>query len=193
MMKQQENGMTQKERDDIARVIRDRAKVAKAIVEQRKLELRADVEAQLSAKYKFDDEQWADVTRQADAAVQQAQQVIAEKCREKGIPEEFAPRIELRWYGRGENALAERRGEVRKTLYAKIDALGQAALVTIQKQEVELQTELIAGSLTSSAAKKHLQSLPAVEQLMPPLVVETLQLPPKESNHRALSFGDDFD
>jgi hypothetical protein len=184
--------MTQKERDDIMRVIRERAKVAKAIVAQRKAELQADVEAKLSAKYKFDDELWADITRNANDVVQQADKEIAEICRQKGIPEEFRPGIALGWYGRGENALRERRAELRKVAYAKIEASGQAALVAIQKQEVELQTELIAGSLTSSAAKKHLQALPTVEQLMPPLAIDTLPLPHK-LNHRASQYAEDLD
>jgi hypothetical protein len=57
--------ISKSEREDLSRVVRLRMKVAKTAADQRGKELLADVEAQLSAKYKFDDEVWADITRGA--------------------------------------------------------------------------------------------------------------------------------
>ena len=55
--------MTKTERESLIKLVNRREKVAKAEIEQHKLKLLADVEAQLAAKYKADCEAWADVTR----------------------------------------------------------------------------------------------------------------------------------
>ena len=67
-------------------------KAARSVVDQRKAELLADDEAQLSASYKQDHELWAEITRQARAAVEAADARIAANCREHGIREDFRPR-----------------------------------------------------------------------------------------------------
>jgi hypothetical protein len=73
----------------------------------------ADFEAQLATIYTPDDD--AAMRRlymAADSAVDEVKERIAERCRELGIPERFAPSIHLSWHGRGENAIRVRREEV---------------------------------------------------------------------------------
>lgn len=70
------------------------------------------------------------------------------------------------WYGRGENASALRRGELRAVAKTRIDADARAAKVAIERSSVEMQTELVAGGLESEAARAFLPSMPTTEALM---------------------------
>ena len=49
------------------------------------------------------DETWKKAAEQAQAAAEAAQEVVAERCKEMGIPKTFAPSIGVSWQGRGEN------------------------------------------------------------------------------------------
>jgi hypothetical protein len=181
--------MRKAEREELARVVRLRCKVAKTAVAQRQKELLADVERQLSTIYKFDDAVWADITRHADEAVRWADEQIARICRERGIPEEFRPGMYLSWHGRGENALNERRVELRRRAQTQIAA--EAAKAAIEAREAEALTALIADGLESAEAQAFLNSLPTAEQLMPPVKVPALcgeaKLLPREAG------GDQFE
>jgi hypothetical protein len=163
------------DREELARIIKIRMKAARAVVEQRKSELLADVEAQLSARYKIDKEVWAEITRQARAAVEAADARIAAVCREHGIPENFRPGLSLSWYQRGENADKERRAELRRLAERKIDAAGKEALSAIEMRSADVLTRLIAGGLESAEARAFLESIPVPAQLMPPVVVAELE------------------
>lgn len=102
--------MTRREREDLAKVARLRARVARSAIVQREAELLADVEAQLAVEYASTDEAWADITKGAVEAVAEADRQVAALCRERGIPEEFRPGLNVSWYARGRNAEASRRG-----------------------------------------------------------------------------------
>jgi hypothetical protein len=167
--------MSKSERDDLARVVRLRAQVAREKVAQRELELLAGVEEQLAAGYQDDHELWADITKAAQNAVNEADAQIAEICRENGISEEFRPRLHLDWHRRGENASKERRAELRKVAQARIAAAGKAAKVALKGKEADLLTANIAGGLASDEARALLESMPTVEQLMPPIAVQELE------------------
>jgi hypothetical protein len=156
------------ERDDLARVIKLRAKVAREGITQREAELLADMEDQLAAKYKFDHKLWADIT----AAAQEA---IAEADAKSGIHEDFRPKLSLSWYNRGENALADRRAELRRVAQTRIAAVGKAAKTAISAQEANLLTAVIADGLTSEQARNLLESMPTVEWLMPQMNIAELE------------------
>ncbi len=167
--------MSRSERADLARLVRARARVAKAGVAQREAELLADVEAQLSAVYRFDDDAWADIAKAAQAAVAEADQQIADLCRQRGIPERFRPGLSIGWYGRGENAVAARRTELRKLAQARIAAAGKRARAQIEARAVDVEGEIVAAGLTTTAARAFLASIPQPAELMPTLAVGDLE------------------
>lgn len=167
--------MTRTERDDLAKVARLRAKVARTAVAQREAELLADVEAQLAAEYDFADETWAEITKGAAEAVADADQQVAALCRARGIPEDFRPSLSVTWYGRGRNAVAGRRVELRKVAQTRIAAAAKGAKAAIEASEAEVLTELLAGGLTSDAARAFLESIPSAKALMPPMHVRELE------------------
>ncbi|MFO1128374.1 MAG: hypothetical protein U1E66_08115 [Rhodospirillales bacterium] len=163
--------ITKGEREDLQRLIRQREKVMKSAAKQRSTELLADFESQIAAEYQFDDDVvWAQAAKAAEAEVVKAQERVALRCQELGIPKQFAPSLGLSWRHRGYgNALTKRRDELRLVAKAQIASLEQAAIVKIEQASVEAQTEIAVAGLTSEAARAFVASLPTVESLMPAL------------------------
>jgi hypothetical protein len=159
--------MSKGERDNLARLARQTGKLSKQHVKERLAALRADVEDQLSAEHASDEEVWADITRQAKAEVAKADKKIAEICRSWGIPEEMRPGLILTWSRRGSSASAERRAELRKLAYARIESAGKSANVTIDTRVLQVETELVRDGLESAEAHAFLASLPSAEDLLP--------------------------
>ena len=65
--------MTKSEREDLAKLIRDRERVMTAAAKQRSAELLAEFEQQMASEYRFDEEEtWKQATIAAHAAVKVA-------------------------------------------------------------------------------------------------------------------------
>ena len=168
--------MTKGEREGLAKLCRNRERVAKNDVLAHAAKLRADFEKQMAACYSFDqDPVWKEAHALTEVATEKANEAISEQCRKLGIPPEFAPSIHTNWYYRGENAVATRRAELRKVAYARIDALAKDAKRKIERSSLEIQTKLLASGLESVEAKAFLESMPAPEQLMPPLTLDAVE------------------
>jgi hypothetical protein len=168
--------MTKGERADILMIIRQRDRVLKSATKHRAAELMADFEQKLAARFHYDqDDVWKKSHEAAEAEVEKAQAIIAQRCAELGIPKEFAPGISMGWYSRGENAVAQRRAELRKVAATRIAAIEQEARVQIEKGTLRASQEIIAGGLTTGAAKIFLENMPSVEALMPVLEIGSVQ------------------
>ena len=172
---QADDGLTPRERSDLSALVRKRERVAKTDARQRAAELLADIEAKLAARFEAEDQRWAAVTVEAQKAVDAANQEIARICREMGVPEDFRPGLHLGWYSRGENASRERRTELRRVASTRIAAMELAAKAEIERGSLDAQTALLAGGLTTDAARAVLAALPTVEALMPGLSVDELE------------------
>src|SRR4051794_21343222 len=97
--------MSRRDREELAKLVRRREKLAKAGAETRGAELLADFEQQMAAIYQpSDDPVWTEAYKSAHEAVEEAQAKVAERCRELGIQPRCAPDIKVHWYRRGENA-----------------------------------------------------------------------------------------
>lgn len=168
-------GTTKAERADLQRVTRMRARIAKADVAVREAELLADAEDKLSAVFSAHDAAWRDAQKIADGADAEVNRRIAEVCDARGVPKSFRPSRGSYWSNRGENSLAGRRAELRKRAATRIAASGKAAKLAIDRAEAQVLTEIIAGGLTSDAARAFLESIPTPEQLMPALTVAELE------------------
>ena len=160
--------MTKADRENLQKICRLHAKVAKADASSRSAQLKAEVEAQLAAEYSYDDDQvWKQAHAAAKKAADEAQQIIIRRCQELGIPARFAPELGLHWYRRGENASKERRAELRKVAYSKIDELEKQAKLEIDRSSTDTQTKLLAAGLESSEAQAFLAAMPTAAELMP--------------------------
>jgi hypothetical protein len=176
--------MTRAEREDLLKVVRIRAKVAKADAGARSAKLKAEFEAQLAAEYSYDDDAiWQQAHAAARTAAQEAQHIVARRCEELGIPGRFAPSLHLQWYHRGENAVKSRRQELTRVAHSKIDELEKEAKLEIDRASAETQTKLLAAGLESAEAQAFLEAMPTAAQLMPPVnlqdVRKQIALPPE--------------
>ena len=168
--------MTRGERTDLGALIRRRERLLKTAAKQRALELMADFEKQISAVFSYDDDEtWQKAYSAAEQVVNEAKVTVAQRCRELGIPPEFAPGIDVVWYRRGQNASNERRTELRRVAKTRIDALEARAKTEIERVSVEQQTALISDGLTSVAAQAFLEQMPTAENLMPMLDIDQIK------------------
>jgi recombinational DNA repair ATPase RecF len=116
-----EAAMTKSEREDLQRLVRQREKVLKSAAKQRSADLLADFENQMGAQYSFDqDEVWRQAIAACEPEIKKAQARVAARCRELGIPAQFAPSLDLEWHHRG---YGKRAGEAaRRTAHHGEDA-----------------------------------------------------------------------
>lgn len=169
--------MTKGERNDLARLIRQRGKVMKAATVQRSAELLADFEHHMASIYHYDqDDIWKEANALAKKAAIEAQTMVAERCKELGIPKEFAPGISAGWHSQGENAVASRRAELRRVAKTKIDVLEKTAKTEIEKHTIEAESALILDGLTSDAALEFFNTMPSAEALMPSIEYQDVLL-----------------
>jgi hypothetical protein len=169
--------MTNRERETLSGLIRQRERVAKASAVARSAEMLALFEAQLDRVYHAaEDPVWAAAERMAALAVAEAKTVVAAQCKALGIPAQFAPGIDVHWYGRGRNAAAKERAELRRLAERRIEQIETAARLEIARASVQAQEQVALGGFTTEAARVALANLPTVEALMPALAIaEMLQ------------------
>lgn len=178
--------MTKSERVELGQLIRKRERVMKSLAAERAAAMLVEFESQCAAIYSFDqDEVWEKSFKEAEKVAKEAQATVANRCKELGIPKEFAPSLHLDWYSRGQNAVASRRSELRQVAKAKIAAVQKETIAKIERMSLEAQTEVIAHGLESEAAKGFLERMPSIETLMPALnAVEIKQLQERRQKRR---------
>jgi hypothetical protein len=168
--------MSKGEREDLQRLIRQREKVLKSAAKQRSAELLADFENQMGSEFSFDqDEVWQKAAQEAETEVRKAQTKIALRCRELGIPERFAPSLNLAWCNRGYgNSVKERKIELRNMAVKEIAAMELKAVTEIELSCLSAQEQIAISGLTSDAARNFIAALPGVNTLMPALTYAEL-------------------
>ena len=147
--------------------MRERAKLGRVMAAERSAELLAEAEAQLAEIYQVEDRRWADVTREADAAIAKLEQELAERCAAARIPEIFRPHLSLGWSGRGQSGNKDRRAELRKVLQTRIAAMEAKAITKIDVAKVEALTEIARDGLETTTAMAFIDKMPTPTQLMP--------------------------
>jgi hypothetical protein len=167
----------------------------KSIATERAAAMLAEFDQQLAAIYSFDDDEvWERANAEAEKAVNEANEKIAERCNQLGIPKEFAPSLAFGWYGRGQNAVASRRVELRRMAKSRIAAIEKEATSKIERLSLTAQTEVIANGLESAAARDFLEKMPTIESMMPTInAVELKQIQDakrKPLDDWAVSYGE---
>ena len=86
--------------------------------------------------------------------------------------------------------MSQRRTELRRVAKSSIEAMKLAAVTKIEKQSLELRTQVVAMGLLSAEAKMFLESLAPIEDAMRSLdFVEVERRLELEQNRRRLSHG----
>ena len=112
----------------------------------------------------------------ACSAVDEANERVLARCRELGIRDEFAPRISSPWWLFGGRSSAQDRiKELRKLAKRQIDADLRAAKVEIEHRSLDIQTDPVARGLTSNEARRFLDRMPLVSELLAPLSVAEIE------------------
>jgi hypothetical protein len=167
--------MTSREREQLIRLVKARARQAEREAEMREKVLLAEVQNELTAEYERHDALWADAVTVAEEVAAKANAEIAAACVDLGIPARHAPRIETYWRARSPDySDRNRRAELRKLAETRLAALTKTAKTAIQGAALEAETQLVMGGLQSGEAQQTLASMPTVEQLMPPLTLDDL-------------------
>lgn len=168
--------MTKGERDQLLQLVKKRERVMKVKAQERSAMLLADFDVQSAKVHHWDEDAvWARVKAEAEKAVEEAQIAIAARCQEIGIPAEFAPGLQMFWSGRGHNAVASRRAELRRAAKSRVEAIEKEAVSKIEGMSLEAQTQIISHGLESEAAKLFLETMPKIETLMPSVQVTEIQ------------------
>jgi vacuolar-type H+-ATPase subunit H len=192
MNQQQARRLSRNETHDLSMIIKERTKVLRAYAEEQAAKCLADFEGKVSKIYQYDqDEVWKRATEEAMEVVKKSQEKIEERCRKLGIPKDLSPQLQLGWEGRGQMKAAARRAELRRVAKSEIDAMLKAAIVKIEKQALDLRTQVVAMGLLTSEATLFLESLAPVEDAMQAIdfaQIETKMLEQKQANKR-LGYG----
>jgi hypothetical protein len=167
--------MTKTERAELARLLRLRARVAKADIDAQGAKRLAEFEQAISARFDPLDRAWADLTTRANEIVREADRELAERADRLGIQPEFRPRLYCA-FGPGGGAMLtrDRKVELRRAASTTIDARAKAAKVEIDRTEAALQTKLAASAIESEQAAAFLAEMPAIDGLMPSLSFEEI-------------------
>jgi hypothetical protein len=162
------------DREALIRVVKDRAKLAERDAHTRAKVLLAEVHDLMTAEFAANDALWNDLLL-AQEAVAKLNAQIREQCAAMGIPAKYAPEIGMHWHSRSlQFADKERRAELQRLAEARLSALTETARVEIQRQALDVTERLIVGGLESEEAHRFIETLPTVEDLMPPLSLADL-------------------
>lgn len=168
--------LSRNETHDLGMIIKERTKVLKSHIEAEGTRLLGEFERQIAAVYSFDDDEvWKAAAEEALKAAKEAQEKIAKRCEKLGIPRTFAPGLSISWQGRGENALKERRTELRGVAKAQVKAMMAEAVVKVERESLDLRTQIVALGLLSPEAKMFLQTLKPVEAAMQALAFDDIE------------------
>jgi hypothetical protein len=166
--------MTKGDRDQLIRLVKARARQAKAEAKQREKVLLAEVLAEMSAEYEAREQMWADAVAIAEEAAAKANEQILACCADLGIPAKHAPRLTVGFIRKPWEATysSDPKADIVKRAQAKLTALTETAKVMIDADALKVETALVAGGLQSDEAKAVLEAMPTAEQLMPALTLD---------------------
>lgn len=181
--------MTKADRESLAKLVRQRERLAKTSAAERSAVLMADFEQQADRIYSFnEDKVWREAVMAANAEVMKAQVTIADRCRELGIPGPFAPTLSVNWHQQRASVSAER-AKMRHVAKRRIEQIEASARTAIERASVAAQESLLVGSLTTESAGLFAESLPSIEELMPQLSMSDLQQALIEERPLSRGFG----
>ena len=167
--------MTKPEREALAKLIRQRERLAKTAAAERSAALLADFEQQADREYSWnEDDVWRSAVLAAREEIAKAQTRIADRCRELGIPGPFQPTLSVGWHQQRASVGMER-AKMRQVAKRRIEQIEASARTAIERASAAAQEALLVGGLDTEAAKMFAESLPVVEELMPRLDMAQLQ------------------
>jgi hypothetical protein len=159
------------ERDELRRIIRARFKVLRCDVEQRKAELHAELEASITAQFAAQDKQWADAKFLIEEAAREANRKANDVLRSLNVEDgRYDPRNEYSVISARsvDHVMPTReRAALSRQGVRDIEAKVKAALLELERREVDLLAELATTALESAEARAFMVRIPTVSELVP--------------------------
>ncbi len=162
--------ITKAERQELRSAVRTRFRVLRREIEQRKMELIAELDEQLRDKFAAADAMWIETISGLDDIVRDANKKANDYFRGRKIPGYYEQgRIEynLVYLNTQISKPRDDRMDLRREGLSKIDAMVEAAKLRLETEEADLLQRLIVDSLESDAARAFLGSIPTVSALVP--------------------------
>lgn len=162
------DSMTRKDREQLVQVAKMRARVAKASIDQRELALKGQIEDELQALFETESDMAERAMQRAQAVARTAQADLDQWLDEHDVPSRMRPRIGVAdpSRGYGDETIASRRAALRSLANARVKALGAQAKVELDRSCADTVTSLIAGGLDTEEARRTLDQMPTIDQLM---------------------------
>lgn len=157
------------ERRELRSVVRQQFKVLRTEVKQREAELIAEAERRLMDRYRDEDKRIDDLNWRIKEIAEKAQREIDDLMREHGDQEDGG-----RWFRRdgrisctGVSRKTEDRTQLHRALTAGIKDQVQQATLALDRQEADLLRSLALESLETAAARRFIERIPTVGELVP--------------------------
>lgn len=160
--------MNKTERDELRRLIRARFKVLRSDVEQRKAELITELDQEIAARFADVDKRWKDAMFVIEKIRLEANGQINQVYRDLIGKDEYGTAMDhnlvtIRHIGQPHN----NRGHMRNVGIQRIEARCKAALLELERREVELLSDLATSALESTEARTFMGRIPTVTDLVP--------------------------
>lgn len=158
--------ITKTERAELRSIVRQQFKVLRAELDQRELEMRANVEDQIAERYAAEDEKWSVLQHEVHEAVMECNRVINDSIYKHGYQEKGP--TERMWVMEPSMKQPQAdRTELRRHAHSRIRAQVRDARLSLDRQEADLLRTLAVGALETDEAHTFLTSIPTVGELVP--------------------------
>jgi hypothetical protein len=160
--------LTQRDRDALLKLARERADVAKVTARRRTADMLAQFELEMQQHYeRQDNEVFSRVTDVLAVDVQKAREEINKECERLHIPVKFRPQIRVAWDPGG--ACGVERQMLLELAKKQAAAQEMRAFEAIEQATVEAKTAIVAASFDPGVAMQALNAMPSVQTLIPPM------------------------
>lgn len=162
------SGINKGERTELKSIVRGQFKVLRAELDQREIEMRAEVEDQIATKNAAADERWEVLQHEVHEAVLACNRQINDAIVKHGYQAKGP--TERLWVNEPKmsapNGMAHEQ-QVRQNAVIRIRAQVNDARLRLDRQEADLLKTLAVGALESDEAQAFLGQIPTIGQLVP--------------------------
>lgn len=160
--------MTPGERRELRTVVRQRIKVLRADVAQRRMELLAEAETRLVERYRQQDKAIEDLNfRIAEVAEKASREItdliVAVRGEADGVSIRRPARIQVPHL----SSHTEDRMQLHRAMVAGVEAQVKTAMLDLDRQEADLLQRLALHTIETDAARQFLAGIPSVADLVP--------------------------
>lgn len=154
------------ERAELRSIVKQQFKVLRSELDQREMEMLADVEQEIVARYTDDDQAWSVVQHKVHEAVMEANRQINDALNEAGY--QVKGSTERMWVRTPDmHQPQEDRHQLRRLATSRIHAQVRGAKLRLEREEADLLRALAVGAIESEEARNFLTSIPTVGELVP--------------------------